>query len=136
MTTSEGFELPLGLDDFARLFGTTIDNISAECRQLIHSLRFCYRKSLSLRARKPKRKPICQLGNSAGRQGREARWEKGWGENLQDLLTAGAYRQLVPKASINVFFPTSFSAWTRHTFCRGFFRANWFEIFRLTIQTF
>lgn len=91
----------LGVEDFASLFGTTVDDFDDECHQFISQTDFRYRK-LSWDERDETILGILKRINSGeltltGKEGR-SRWEKGWSENLQDFISTGYdLATLVPK---------------------------------------
>ncbi len=91
----------LKLDDFASLFGTTIDDIPDDCRELIAKMDFRYRK-LSNDERDKVLLDIIKKINSdqliiAGRK-KKVIWEKGWSENLKNFLQKNYdINELTPK---------------------------------------
>lgn len=89
------------LEDFARSFGTTIEDIPDECRQLIEGTDFTYEILTG-----PKRdavilevlKKIESDQQVIGARERQDVWEKGWSENLQDFVKSDCNLDcLVPK---------------------------------------
>ncbi|UCG54861.1 MAG: methyltransferase domain-containing protein [Dehalococcoidia bacterium] len=89
------------LEDFAQSFGTTVDDIPEDCRDLIAKTDFRYRK-FSPRERDKIILDILktiETGNlTVSGQERKAAWEKGWSENLQNFLESGyKIEGLVPK---------------------------------------
>ncbi|MFC1943180.1 class I SAM-dependent methyltransferase [Chloroflexota bacterium] len=89
------------LEDFARSFGTTVEDISDECRKLIAKTDFRYR-ILAGEERDKVLLDVLQKIESdqqiIGAAERQATWEKGWEENLQDFIQSGyALDKLVPK---------------------------------------
>ncbi len=91
----------LKLEDFARLFGTSVEDIPANCRELVEKYDFRYRE-LTLEERDRILLEVLQRIDSnqfsvAGKEGK-GRWDKGWGENLENFLQSGGdLSQLVPK---------------------------------------
>lgn len=84
MTSSE-----LKLKDFARLFGTTHNDIVDDCRTLITQYDFRYRKLEGAECDLVLLNVLKRIDTGqfapAGKEGK-ARWEKGWSENLQSFL--------------------------------------------------
>lgn len=91
----------LGVDDFARLFGTSVDALPASCRSLIAEGDFRYR-TLTGDERDQVvldvlKRIDSQQFTTAGKEGLE-RWEKGWSENLEGFRKHDrALSELVPK---------------------------------------
>ena len=88
-------------EDFARSFGTTVDDIPDECRQLIDRTDFTYEKLAG-----PKRdavilevlRKIESDQQVIGAKERQGVWEKGWSENLQEFVQSDCdLNSLVPK---------------------------------------
>lgn len=81
--------LELALEDFANSFGTTVDDIPNECKQLIANIDFRYRI-----IREEERdgiilnvlKKIESDQQVIGTEERKDAWEKGWSENLQEFI--------------------------------------------------
>jgi SAM-dependent methyltransferase len=92
----------LGLKDFARLFGTTTDDLTSSCVRMIRENDFGYaemrgrsREDLILSVMKRIASPDLTVAGDAGAQ---ARWERGWLENLRGLKAGGTSPSaLVPK---------------------------------------
>lgn len=123
----------LKLEDFARLFGTTIDDIPDDCRKLIAQYDFRYR-TLEGDERDQvllsvlKRIDSGQVG-VAGKEGK-TRWEKGWLENLKNFLEHDHHlSKLVPK----YIRPNQPLRLNQNYVMRSDpdFKLNWYEIFRL-----
>ena len=123
----------LKLEDFVRLFGTTIDDIPDDCRKLIAQYDFRYRK-LEGDERDQVLLSVLKSNDSgqfsvAGKEGK-ARWEKGWLENLENFKEHDHdLSKLVPKyirpnqplrLNQNYVMP-----------CDPNFELNWYEVFRL-----
>ena len=123
----------LKLEDFARLFGTAIDDIPDDCRKLIAQHDFRYRKlegherdQVLLNVLKRIDSDQFSMAGTAGK----ARWEKGWSENLESFMEHGHdLSQLVPKyirpdqplrLDQNYVVPVDTN-----------FELNWYEVFRL-----
>jgi len=122
----------LGLEDFARLFGTSVEQLSDRCRTLIAQGDFRYR------VLSPEERDQVLLGvlkridsgqfTEAGKEGK-GRWEKGWAENLKSFREHGwDLSKLVPKyirpnqplrLYQNYVMPVDPN-----------FEINWYEIFR------
>lgn len=91
----------LKLKDFARLFGTTVDDIPEDCRELIAKTDFRYKALVGEERDKVlldvlKKVDSDQL-TAAGKE-RKSVWEKGWTENLQSFLGKNYdIDELVPK---------------------------------------
>jgi len=91
----------LTLEDFARLFGTTIDDIPHDCRELIAKMDFRYKKlshdeqdAIILRILKKIHSDELAIAGPD----RKPAWEKGWSENLQDFINSGFdLGPLIPK---------------------------------------
>ncbi len=91
----------LTLDDFARLLGTTVEDIPETCRELISGMDLTYiplnaaeTETILLRALK-----TIESGDLA-KVGAERKpiWEKGWSENFQDFTASGYdLNTLLPK---------------------------------------
>ncbi len=89
------------LDDFARSFGTTVEDIPDDCREFIAKNDFTY-EILSGEERDQVildvLKKIETDQQIIGAPERQATWEKGWEENLQDFVKSGyELNKLVPK---------------------------------------
>ena len=89
------------LEDFARSFGTTVDDIPDDCRELIAKTDFRY-KILAGEERDKVLLDVLKKIESdqqiIGAPERQTTWEKGWQENLQDFIRSGyALDRLVPK---------------------------------------
>lgn len=90
----------LALNDFARMFGTTTDDFSEKCRELISKNDFRYR----LLGREEYDRVIFNVLNKIGSDklpvsGKERKgdWEKGWSENLRRFEESGnTIASLVP----------------------------------------
>lgn len=123
----------LRIEDFARLFGTTVGNIPKACRELIENCDFRY-KRLQGRERDRvlvevfKRLDSDQF-TTAGKEGK-GRWDKGWSENLERFIKDGHdISALVPKY-IRPNQPLRLD--------QGYmlpvdpnFEFNWYQVFRL-----
>ncbi len=79
----------LTLEDFARLFGTTIDDFPEDCRELITKTDFRYEALVGEERDKVLLDVLKKIGSDqlavAGKE-RKSVWEKGWSENLQNFL--------------------------------------------------
>ena len=129
----------LTLEDFARLFGTTIDGISPECRLLIDQHDFQYRP-LTQNERDDVLLEVLKRIESeqfslAGKAGKE-RWEKGWAENRDGFLKGSRDpAELIPKyirPGQHVRIDQQYAKTPDPNF-----ELNWYEIFRLWLfQTY
>jgi hypothetical protein len=123
----------LELEDFVRLFGTTVHDIPEECKKLITQGDFRYQKLSSEDLAKLETEVQSRIESGqwsvAGSEGK-ARWEKGWGENLQNLIAQGGdVSQLVPK-----YIRPNQPVRLDQTYVQpadACFELNWYEIFRL-----
>jgi len=91
----------LAVEDFARLFGTTVDDFDDECRQFISQTDFRYSKLGRKKCDETMLGILNRIDSGeltpAGKEGR-SRWEKGWSENLQNFISKGYdLAELVPK---------------------------------------
>lgn len=91
----------LTLEDFARLFGTTIDDIPDDCRELIAKTDFRYRKLSANERDKVLLDVIKKIESDQqiiGAEERQGVWAKGWAENLEDFIKSGYdLNKLIPK---------------------------------------
>ena len=89
------------LEDFARMFGTRVENISPECRELIDKIDFRYKILRGDERDKIILNILRQIeSDTLGIVGlqRKAVWEKGWRENLSSFLEHGFdLEELIPK---------------------------------------
>lgn len=123
----------LKLEDFARLFGTNLDDIPDDCRQLIAQHDFRYRKLDGDERDRILLDVLKRIDSGefskAGKEGK-SRWEKGWSESLESFtkhdhdLSQLVPRYIRPKQPLrldqNYVMPFDPS-----------FELNWYEIFRL-----
>lgn len=91
----------LGLEDFARLFGTSVDALPESCRTLILEGDFRYRVLAGEERDQAVLEVLKRVDSgqftTAGKEGR-GRWEKGWAENLEGFRKSGRdLSELVPK---------------------------------------
>jgi len=91
----------LTLKDFSYLFGTTVDDIPDDCRDLIAKHDFRYRV---LEGEEQDRIMLDVLKKTEsdrkviGAPERQAVWEKGWSENLEEFIESGyQLDRIVPK---------------------------------------
>lgn len=123
----------LTLEDFAHLFGTTVDDIRDDCRELIDSMDFRYKRVSNLERDKTLLRVLKTIESgslSVVGQNRQSVWEKGWAENLQNFLKKDAdIRELVPK----YYRPGQVLRLNRNyvTTCDPNFEFNFFRVFRL-----
>ena len=87
--------------EFARLFGTTVEDIPEECLGLIAGMDLRY-TPLSSREReetiKRVQKNIQSSSFSVSGPDRQTAWEKGWAENLQNYVDSNYdLKELIPK---------------------------------------
>ena len=91
----------LELRDFARLFGTTIDDIPDDCRELINKTDFRYRILVGKERDKVLLDVLKNIESDQqviGAPERQGAWQRGWEENLQDFIKSGYdLNKLVPK---------------------------------------
>lgn len=89
------------LDDFARSFGTTVDDIPDDCRQLIAKSDFRYEILTGEKRDKVILSVLQKIDSdkqTIGAPERQTTWQKGWEENLQDFINSGCdLNKLVPK---------------------------------------
>lgn len=91
----------LGLGDFARSFGTTIEDLPDDCREKIYKSDFKYR----IPAEEERDRVILDVlrriesdKQIVGIEERRNTWEHGWSENLHEFLKSGYnLNKLVPK---------------------------------------
>ena len=89
------------LKDFAKSFGTTVDDLPEDCKRLIAGTDFNY-KVLNIRERDKLVLGILKTieGDSLTVSGpkRQSQWEKGWSENLQSFADSNySIEVLIPK---------------------------------------
>lgn len=92
-------ELILG--DFARLFGTTIDDIPSDCRELITKTDFRYKRLVGEERDKVLLDVLMKIDSSqltaVGKE-KKVTWREGWSENLQNFLEKNYnITELIPK---------------------------------------
>ena len=91
----------LGVEDFARLFGTSVEALPEACRAMIAGGDFRYRVLAGEERDQVLLEVLKRIDSgeftTAGKEGR-GRWEKGWAENLEGFRKSGCdLSQLVPK---------------------------------------
>lgn len=91
----------LALEDFARLFGTSVDALPESCRVLITEGDFRYRALAGEEREQVLLEVLTRVDSgqftTAGEEGR-GRWEKGWAENLEGFRKSNRdLSKLVPK---------------------------------------
>ena len=91
----------LGLEDFALLFGVSVDSLPEYCRALIAAGDFRYRVLAGEERDQVLLEVLKQIDSgqftTAGKEGK-GRWEKGWAENLEDFRKSDRdLSKLVPK---------------------------------------
>lgn len=91
----------IGIEDFARLFGTEVDDFDDECRQFISKTDFGYRELNSQERGKTILSVLKRIDSGelavAGKE-RVCQWEKGWSENLHNFIFSGwNLDALIPK---------------------------------------
>jgi SAM-dependent methyltransferase len=101
LSDEEHKDSELSLEDFARLFGTTIDDIPDDCRELIANVDFRYRKLSGDERDKVLLDILKKIGSGqltvVGKKKRVI-WEKGWSENLQNFLKKNYdINELIPR---------------------------------------
>lgn len=91
----------LKLEDFASLFGTTIDDIPDDCLELIAKTDFRYKKLISDKRKKIILRILKTIDSdslSVVGAHRMPAWEKGWSENLQNFVDSNFdLNELIPK---------------------------------------
>ncbi len=91
----------LTIEDFARLFGTTVTDIAESCKELIDTMDFRYKRLSGTDRDKVILnilKKIDSTDLSVSGEERKPEWERGWGENLHDFVNSGYdVSKLVPK---------------------------------------
>jgi len=123
----------LTLEDFAYLFGTSIDDIPDDCQELVAKSDFRYkilvgeeRDGILLDVLK---KIDSNQLSSVGKE-KKATWEKGWSENLQNFIEKNYdIDELIPK----YYRPNQILRLYRNyiTTCDPNFEFNFFKVFRL-----
>lgn len=93
--------LQLKIEDFADLFGTSVDDFSKNCRHLIEKTDFTYKKLEGIERDKVILE-VCEKIESdqqvIGASERYRSWQNGWGENLREFIESGYnLRKLTPK---------------------------------------
>lgn len=79
----------LTLDDFARSFGTNIEDIPNDCRKLITKTDFKYKLLVGKERDKVILDVIKKIESDQqiiGAEERQGVWAKGWAENLEDFI--------------------------------------------------
>ena len=123
----------LTLEDFARSFGTTVEDIPEECKELIAKTDFRYRileedeRDKVILAVLKKIESDQQI---IGAPERQEVWQRGWAENLQDFIKSGYnLNSLVPK----FIRPNQAIRFNRNYILpfNSNFELNYFSIFRL-----
>lgn len=123
----------LTLEDFAHLLGTTVEDISRECRELIDKTDFRYRILLGDERNKVLLDVLKKIDSGtlgiAGLQ-KKTVWEKGWAENLNNFLEKGYdLEQLTPK-----YYRPGQSIRVNRKYAKGYdpnFEYNFFKVLRL-----
>lgn len=89
------------LEDFACSFGTTMDDIPVECRELIAKTDFKYEILVEEKRDKVLLDVFKKIESDQqiiGAKERQNTWKKGWAENLQDFIDSGYdLNKLVPR---------------------------------------
>ena len=89
------------LEDFARSFGTTVEDIPDDCRELIAKTDFRYKILIGEERDKVILDALERIESDRqviGAPERQDVWQKGWEENLQDFIKSGYdLNKLVPK---------------------------------------
>lgn len=93
--------LELTVEDFARSFGTTVNDIPEECRELIAKIDFRYKVIDGEERDRVILDVLRKLETDQqliGAKERQATWEKGWSENLQEFVESNHdLRKITPK---------------------------------------
>lgn len=127
--------MKLTQQDFADLFGTTVEAMPDECRQLIQQRDFEYRVLTDEEHEEWLSRVLERIDSNelstAGPAGK-ARWDKGWGENLDAFVSEGHdLSALVPK-----YYRSGQPLRLRQQFVVSDdpdFETKWYEIFRLWV---
>jgi len=89
------------LEDFARLLGTTADDVTEDCRELIAKTDFRYRILTGVERDQVMLRVLKTVDSgslSVVGPGRKDVWEKGWSENLRNFANSNYdLNELVPK---------------------------------------
>ena len=101
LSDKEHKDSELTLEDFACLFGTTIDDIPDDCQELVAKTDFRYRKLSADERDKVLLDVLKKIDSSqltvAGKD-KKVTWEKGWSENLQNFLKKNYdINELIPR---------------------------------------
>jgi transketolase len=93
--------LELTLEDFARLFGTNVDDIPDDCRELVAKMDFCYKTFTGAERDEVILRVLQTIDSdslSVVGQERKDVWERGWSENLQNFVDSNYdLNKLIPK---------------------------------------
>ncbi len=88
-------------EDFARSFGTTVDDLSDECIELIREKDFSFRRLVPTERDNVILDVLKRIENDRqiiGAEERKAQWERGWAENLNKYVeNKDNIESLVPK---------------------------------------
>jgi len=121
------------LEDFARSFGTSVKDISEDCREQIAKHDFSYRVLTEKERDKVILDVIKKIESDeqiVGTGGRRNTWERGWAENLQDFFESDYnLNKLVPK-----FFRSNQAIRFNQDYIKSSnpnFELDYFSIFRL-----
>lgn len=123
----------LTLEDFAHLFGTTIDDIPGDCLELIAKTDFRYKIFIGEQRDKALLGVLKKIDSGqltiVGKE-RKGTWEKGWSENLRNFLDKNYdINELIPKyyrpGEILRIYRNYATAYDPN------FEFNFFKIFRL-----
>ncbi|OGZ27156.1 MAG: hypothetical protein A2365_00605 [Candidatus Nealsonbacteria bacterium RIFOXYB1_FULL_40_15] len=95
------FDREVSVEDFAESFGTTVEDIGQECREIIKQSDFKYRIIKGKERDDVFLSVLKKLETDRqviGAPERTDQWEKGWNENLQEFLKSGGeIGKLIPK---------------------------------------
>lgn len=95
------FDKKLTLEDFVRSFGTTVEDIPLECRELIKKTDFRYRLVEGKERDRVIRDVLKKIETDKqiiGAPERTEQWEKGWAENLNEFIQNGYdLNKIIPK---------------------------------------
>lgn len=120
------------LEDFAKLLGTTVDDIPNDCKELIANFDSRYQEFSQAEHNQIVLGILKKIDSSnlslAGKEGKE-RWEKGWSENLQNFIKNDYdVNELVPK-----YIKPNQPVRLYHDYTMPFdpnFEIHWYNIFR------
>ena len=99
-TASGARYLTLTVEDFARLFGTTVDDIPSVCHEMIRERDFRYEKLDPVERDQVAAKVLKRIDSGemwVSGPDKQDVWERGWSENLQEYEETHSLSALTPK---------------------------------------